>query len=104
MGTIINLYVIPRKQNPSDLHAAQVAEIIVSEHLVAPPVVIGPAFMEHQRLVQPQLAELLIQPQLGDEPHIGANYALLSRRYVGVPETFADLGRANEPQSSRSVG
>jgi hypothetical protein len=45
MGTIINLYVIPRMQNPNDLRAAQVAEIIVSKHLVAPPVVIGPAFM-----------------------------------------------------------
>jgi len=98
MGTIINLYVIPRKQNPNDLHTAQVAEIIVSEHLVAPPVVIGPAFMEHERLVEPQLAGLLMQPQFGDDPYVGANYALLSRRYVEMPETYADFGRANEPQ------
>jgi hypothetical protein len=94
MGTIINLYVIPRKQNPNDLRAAQVAEIIVSEHLVAPPVVIGPAFMkdefmEHERLVQPQLVGF---------PHVGANYALLSRQYVEMPETYADFGRANEQQ------
>ena len=98
MGTVINLCVIPRKQNPNDLHAAQVAEIIVSEHLVAPPVVIGPAFMEHERLVEPQLAGLLMQPQFADYPYVGANYALLSRPYVEVPETFADFGRANEPQ------
>jgi hypothetical protein len=89
MGTIINLYVIPRKQNPNDLRAAQVAEIIVSEHLVAPPVVIGPAFMEHERLVEPQFA---------DDPYVGANYALLSRRYVEMPETYADFSWANEPQ------
>jgi hypothetical protein len=98
MGTIINLYVIPRKQNPNDLRAAQVAEIIVSEHLVAPPVVIGPAFMEHERLVQPQLAGLLMRPQFADDPYVGANHALLSRRYVEMPETFADFGRAKEPQ------
>ena len=98
MGTVINLCVIPRKQNPNDLHAAQVAEIIVSKRLVAPPVVIGPAFMEHERLVEPQLAGLLMQPQFADYPYVGANYALLSRRYVEMPETYADFGRANEPQ------
>src|SRR6266436_1538396 len=98
MGTIINLYVIPRKQNPNDLHAAQVAEIIVSEHLVAPPVVIGPAFVAHERLVQPQLAELLMQTQFADDPDVGTKYALLSQRHVELPEAFVDFGRANEPQ------
>jgi hypothetical protein len=97
MGTIINLYVIPRKQNSNNLHGAQVAEIIVNEHLVAPPVVIGPAFTDHERLVEPQLAELLMQSQF-DDPYVGANYTLLPRRYVEMPETFADFGRTNEPQ------
>jgi hypothetical protein len=98
MGTIINLYVIPRMQNPNDLRAAQVAEIIVSTHLVAPPVVIGPAFMAHERLVQPQEAELLMRPQFADDRHLGINYALGARRYAEMPEAFADFGRANEPQ------
>jgi hypothetical protein len=98
MGTIISLYVIPRKQNPNDLRAAQVAEMIVGQRFVAPPVVIGPAFMEHERLVEPQSAGLLMQPQFADVPYVGADYARLSRRYVEVPETFADFGRASEPQ------
>ena len=89
MGTIINLYVIPRKQDPNDLHAAQAAEVMVSERLVAPPLVIGPAFTVHDRLVQPQLA---------DARYAGADYARLSRRYAELPPTFAGFGRANEPQ------
>ncbi len=90
MGTIINLYVIPRMRQPNDLHAAQVAEIIVSEHLVASPVVIGPAFTAHDhRLVEPRLAQAQYAP---------ADYTLLSRQYNVLPKTFADFGRANEPQ------
>src|SRR5215471_2807648 len=107
MGTIINLYVIPRHQDPSNLRAAQVAEALVSEHLVAPPVVIGPALGAHGRqdwLVQPQQA---YDPyRLSDLEHrLGASvtaddadFVRRSRRYVELPPTFADFGRTDEPQ------
>jgi hypothetical protein len=103
MGTIINLYVIPRHQDPSNLRAAQVAEALVSEHLVAPPVVIGPALGAHGH------QDWLVQPQGADDPHrlidLGASvtaddadWVRRSRRYVELPPTFADFGRMDGPQ------
>jgi hypothetical protein len=103
MGTIINLYVIPRHQDPSNLRAAQVAEAVVSEHLVAPPVVIGPALGAHGH------QDWLVQPQAADHPYclidLGASlsadhadFVRRSRRYVELPRTFADFGRTDGPQ------
>ena len=80
MGIIINLYVIPRHQDPSNLRAAQVAEALVSEHLVAPPVVIGPALGAHGHqdwLVSPQhaaglcrLIDLGVDGIISDRPDV----------------------------------
>jgi len=103
MGTIINLYVIPRHQDPSNLRAAQVAEALVSEHLVAPPVVIGPALGAHGH------QDWLVQPQQADDPYrlidLGASvmaddadFVRRSRRYVELPPTFADFGCTDGPQ------
>ena len=103
MGTIINLYVIPRHQDPSNLRAAQVAEALVSERLVAPPVVIGPALGAHGH------QDWLVQPQQADEPYrlidLGgsvmaddAEFVRHSRRYVELPRTLADFGRTDGPQ------
>src|SRR5262249_36072325 len=102
MGTIINLYVIPRQQNPNNLRAAQVAEAVVSERLVAPPVIIGPA-LEHRH------HDWVLQPQRPNDPscfgdrgaHIPAapaDFVRPSRRYLELPRTFADFGRTDEPQ------
>src|SRR5215470_15596763 len=102
MGTIINLFVIPRHQDPSNLHAAQVAEVVVSERLVAPPLIIGPA-LEHLH------HDWVLQPQRANDPYwlmdLGApitaehaDFVRRSRRYVELPRTFADFGRTNEPQ------
>jgi hypothetical protein len=107
MGRVINLYVIPRHQVPSNLRAAQVAEALVSEHLVAPPVVIGPALGAHgHRLVQPQSADdpfRLID--LARKSHKmasvmtdDADFVRRSRRYVELPPSFADFGGTDEPQ------
>ena len=103
MGIVINLYVIPRHQDPSNLRAAQVAEALVSEHLVAPPLVIGPALGAHGR------QDWFVQPQLADGPFrlidLGASvtaddadFVRRSRRYVELPQTFTDFGRTDEPQ------
>jgi hypothetical protein len=103
MGTIINLYVIPRHQDPSNLRAAQVAEALVSEHLVAPPVVIGPALRAHGH------QDWLVQPQQADDPYrlidLGASvmaddadFVRRARRYVELPPTFADFGCMDGPQ------
>jgi hypothetical protein len=103
MGTIINLYVIPRHQDPSNLRAAQVAEALVSERLVAPPVVIGPALgaRDHQDwLVQPQAPDdlyRLIDLGASVTAH-DADFVRRSRRYVELPPTFADFGRIDGPQ------
>ena len=102
MGTIINLYVIPRHQDPSNLHAAQVAEAVVGERLVAPPVIIGPA-LEHRH------HDWVLQPQRANDPYwlmdLGApitaehaDFVRRSRRYLELPRTFADFGRTDEPQ------
>ena len=103
MGTIINLYVIPRHQNPSNVRAAQVAEAVVSEHLVAPPVVIGPALgaRGHQDwLVQPQQAGWLHRlSDLGASVTADdADFVCRSRRYAELPRTFADFGSTDGPQ------
>lgn len=107
MGIVINLYVIPRHQDPSNLRAAQVAEALVSEHLVAPPVVIGPALRAHGRqdwLVQPQQAydpyrHIDLKHRLGASVTADdADFVRRSRRYVELPPTFADFGRTDEPQ------
>jgi hypothetical protein len=109
MGTIINLYVIPRHQDPSNLHAPQVAEAVVREHLVAPPVVIGPALGAHGH------QDWLMHPQPAHYPYClidlgasamadDADFVRRSRRYVELPRTFADFGRTDEPQIAAFIG
>src|SRR5262249_51003839 len=87
-GTIINLYLIPRRQGPNDLRAAQVAATLVSERLVAPPCVIGPALTAHDRLIQPQEAT----------GFPNAEFLQVSRRYFELPQTFSNLSRGSKPQ------
>lgn len=110
MGTIINLYVIPRHRDPSNLRAAQVAEALVSEHLVAPPVVIGPALGAHG-----WHQDWLVQPQEADDPYrlidVGASvtaeeadFVRRSRRYVELPPTFPGFGRMDGPQIAAFTG
>src|SRR5262249_5560386 len=100
MGTIINLYVIPRQQDPNNLQAAQAAETIVSEHLVAPPLVIGPALMAHDRLLSPQRAydPYWLRDLGASITAEHADFIRRSQRFVELPRTFTDFGRTDEPQ------
>jgi hypothetical protein len=96
MGAIINLYVIPRRQDLGDLRAPRVAEMLVRERFVAPPCVVGPASVppypgsiDKNRLVQPQGA-------FG----FGADERFVRKpqRYFELPATFPDFGATPEPE------
>jgi hypothetical protein len=100
MGTITNLYVIPRRQDPNGLRGAQVAETLVSEHLVAPPYVIGPALTAEIQLVQPQDAfpgEFFIQ-MVREGKVVGDEFLQRSRRYFEFSEASLIFDRESEPQ------
>src|SRR5262245_60020400 len=89
MGTIINLYVILRPQNPKRQRAAEVAEMLVAEHLVAPPCVIGPALVPSQIWpVQPQAA-------IG---YPSADFEQGAQRRFELPQAFRGLGTTGKPQ------
>jgi hypothetical protein len=92
MGVIVNIYVIPRRQDPADLRAPQVAARLVRERLVSPPCVVGPAF-EASR-------DWPVSPQSATAPYLtwSDDYRLRSQLYTELPQAFPHVGRSGEAQ------